>query len=38
LILDGLNWRGMDIAELSQVFAQIMENHARRMAALGLSA
>jgi tRNA-(MS[2]IO[6]A)-hydroxylase (MiaE)-like len=38
LILDGLDRRGMELSELSHVFAQIMENHARRMASLGLAA
>lgn len=38
LILDGLDRRGMDLTEISQVFSRITENHARRMAALGLSA
>jgi hypothetical protein len=38
LILEGLGRRGMNIGELSHVFAQIMENHARRMATLGLAA
>jgi rubrerythrin len=38
LILGGLGRRGMDLSQISHVFAQITENHARRMSSLGLAA
>lgn len=38
LIVGGVDRPGMDLAELSQVFARITEDHTKRMESLGLSA
>lgn len=38
LIVGGVDRPGMDLAELSQVFARMTENHTKRMASLGLAA
>jgi hypothetical protein len=38
LIVGGVDRPGMDLAELSQVFARLTENHTKRMASLGLAA
>jgi tRNA-(MS[2]IO[6]A)-hydroxylase (MiaE)-like len=37
LIVGGVDRPGMDLAELSRVFARMTENHSKRMAALGLA-
>ena len=37
LIVGGVDRPGMDLAELSRVFARLTENHSKRMATLGLA-